>query len=565
MMRFSEFPYERPSIEKVTSELSELITSFKEATSAEEQCTLIKKINDIRLEFDSVQTLAHVRHTLDTTDPFYEEEFTFFNNNYPHYQDAETQFFQALLETPFRSELEDALGKQFFSIAESKVKTFSPEVMDLLGEESRLTSEYQKLISTAMVPFNGEEFTLSKIEKFVLDSDRDTRKRAMEAKFDYFSSKRDVFDELFDNLVKVRHEIATKLGFTSFTDLAYLRWARSGWDKESAAAFRENVSKHLVPLISTLVESQRQRLGVDKIKVYDEKIQFPDGNPVPQGDADWIVEHGRQLYSELSDDTKDFYNEMTDRGLFDLLNKKGKANIGYCTYFGKEQVPFVFANFNGTANDVRVLVHEVGHAFQAYSTLKTQEVLDYFFPTMEGSEIFSMSMEFFVFPWAELFFKEEADKHRFYHLVDSLMKIPKMCLGDEFQEEVYANPDLTPEERRMLWLKIEEKYMPYRDNDGIAHLEAGGVWQEIPHIYEVPFYYLDYALAQVCAIQLWDRANENFDHAWETYVKLCKIGGSMSFVELLEEGQLQSPFDEQTFIDLKSFVSGKMESMKVSV
>jgi M3 family oligoendopeptidase len=564
-MRFSEFPYERPSIEKITSEMSEFIKDFKMATSAEEQLTLVKKINNLRLEFDSVQTIAHVRHTLDTTDPFYEEEFEFFNKNYPKYTDAETQFFQALLESPFKSVLENALGKQFFIIAESKIKTFSPEVMDLLGEENRLTSEYQKLIASATVSFNGEDLTLSKIEKFVLDKDRDTRKRAMEAKYDYFSSKRDVLDELFDNLVKVRTEIATKLGFDSFTDLAYLRWARSGWDKESAATFRENVRKHLVPLISTLVESQRARLEIDKVMVYDEKIQFQGGNPVPQGDADWIVEQGRKLYSELSLETKDFYNEMTERGLFDLLNKKGKANIGYCTYFGKERVPFVFANFNGTANDVRVLIHEVGHAFQAHSTLKTQEILDYFFPTMEGSEIFSMSMEFFTFPWSELFFKEEADKHRFFHLVDALVKIPKMCVGDEFQEEVYANPDLTPEDRRVLWSKIELKYMPYRDNAGIPHLDAGGAWQEIPHIYEVPFYFLDYALAQVCAIQLWDKANEDWEHAWNTYVRLCKIGGSKSFTELLEEGQLQSPFEEQTFIDLKSFLSEKIESLKVPV
>ncbi len=564
-MRFSEFPYERPSIEKVTTEISELLTKFKDATSAEAQSTLVKKINNIRLEFDSVQTIAHVRHTLDTTNPFYEEEYSFFNQNLPHYTDAETQFFQALLETPFRNELETTFGKQFFKIAESKVKTFSPEVMELLGEENRLTSEYQKLIASATVSFNGEEQTLSKIEKFVLGHDRNTRKRAIETKFDYFASKREVYDELFDDLVKVRHDIATKLGFTSFTDLAYLRWARSGWDKESAAAFRENVRKYLVPLVSQIVEDQKQRLGIDKVKVYDEKVQFESGNPVPQGDADWIVEQGRQLYSELSEETKNFYNEMTEKGLFDLLNKKGKANIGYCTYFAKEKVPFVFANFNGTSNDVRVLIHEVGHAFQAYSTLKSQEIPEYFFPTMEGSEIFSMSMELFVFPWSHLFFKEDADKHRFFHLVDSLIKLPKMCVGDEFQEEVYANPSLTPEERRQLWSRLEKKYMPYRDNDHITHLEEGGSWHEIPHIYEVPFYYLDYALAQVCAIQLWDRSTKDWKEAWYTYVRLCKIGGSKSFTELLEEGQLSSPFEEQTFIDLTTFLSEKIESLKVTV
>ncbi|MFD2442826.1 M3 family oligoendopeptidase [Bacillus sp. CGMCC 1.16607] len=557
-MKFNEFAYIRPDIEKVKQELGQLIEVFKGAASAKEQLVAVGKINELRKEFESAQTIAHIRHTLDTTDPFYEAEFAFFNEKSPEYESVDSQYYRALLETPFRAELEQVLGSQLFRVAESRVKIFSPDVMDLLAEENRLTSEYQKLIATAKIPFDGGERSLSQMDKYLTDPDRDVRKSAACAKYVFFNQNAEVFDEIYDKMVKVRDSIAKKLGFKSFTELAYLRWNRTGWDANSAAAFRENILKHIVPLASDLIEKQRQRIGVDRVKIYDERFQFPSGNPTPKGDPDWIVEQGRELYSELSSQTKEFYEEMTDRGLFDLVNRNGKANVGYCTYLWKQQAPFVFANFNGTSNDIRVLVHEVGHAFQAYLALKEQEQPEYFFPTMEASEIFSMSMEFFVLPWAEKFFKEDSEKHRFAQLNDSLVKLPRMCAGDEFQHEVYANPELSPQERKDLWARIEKKYMPDRDNDHIPFLHEGGMWQEIIHIYEVPFYFIDYALAQVCALEFWRMANENWSETWETYMQLCRLGGSKSFSELIEAGNLKSPFEESTFVELKRFVEEKL-------
>ncbi|MFT4416746.1 M3 family oligoendopeptidase [Fredinandcohnia humi] len=561
-MKFTEYQYERPSIETVKKEMGQLIETFQNATTVDQQIDTISKINEIRKEFDSAQMLAHIRHTLDTTDPFYEEEFQYFNTYGPVYENLESKFYGVLLETPYRKELEDYYGKQLFYIAESKIKTITEGVMELLAEENRLTSEYQKLIATANIMFDGEEKTLAQIEKYMFNPDRSVRRRAAEAKYEFFARNGIELDELFDKLVKVRDRIAKELGFDSFIELAYLRWNRTGWDAESARIFRENVLKHIVPLASNLIGTQQKRLGIEKVKIYDEKVQFPEGNPTPKGDPEWIVEQGRKLYSELSLETKEFYEDMMERELFDLVNKPGKAHTGYCTYLWKQRAPFVFANFNGTSNDIRVLVHEVGHAYQAYNALQQQEQPEYFFPTMEASEIFSMSMEFFVFPWSELFFKEDAKKHNFAHLVDSIVKMPRLCAGDEFQHEVYANPELTPEERRRLWSKIEKKYLPLRDNDDIPYLAAGGIWQEIIHIYEVPFYLIDYVLAQVCALEFWRMANDDWEKAWKTYVHLCRLGGSKSFLELIQEGNLQSPFNEDTFINLESFLTIKLEEMR---
>lgn len=564
-MKFTNFQYQRPSIDKVRASIREQIIAFQEATRINEQITVVKKINEVRMEFESAQMLAHIRHTLDTTNLFYEEEHEFFNKHYPEYEEVITQFYQTILETPFKIELEEALGKQFFRTAESKIRTFSTAVMDLLIEENNLTSQYQKLIATARIQFNGEELTLSQVEKYISEPNREIRKSAAQAKYEFFTKNEQLLDEIFAKLVKLRDSIAKKLGFNNFTELAYLRWNRTGWNSDSAATFRDHVLKYFLPISSDLIESQRQRLGLESIKIYDEKVQFLSGNPVPKGDAKWVVKQGRKLYNDMSLETKDFYNEMVNRELFDLINKNGKANIGYCTFLWKQRAPFIFANFNGTSNDIRVLVHEVGHAFQVYLALKAQELPEYFFPTMEASEIFSMSMEFFVFPWSELFFKEDADKHRFAHLSDSLIKIPKLCAGDEFQEKVYENPDMSPQERKTLWTQIEKKYMPERDNDDIPFLYNGGIWQEITHIYEVPFYFIDYALAQISALEFWRMAKEDWNKAWETYMYLSSIGGSKSFLELLEAGNLHSPFDEGTFIFLKSFINKQLEDMKTPV
>jgi M3 family oligoendopeptidase len=563
-MRFSEFSYVRPNIEKVQLEMSVLISKFKDAASAEEQVAVIGEINEVRKEFETAQTIAHIRHTLDTTDSFYEEEFSFFNEHGPLYEEVDSQFYQALLDSSFRTELERQFGSQLFRVAESKVRTFSPEVLDLLAEENRLTAEYRKLIATAKIIFNGTLCTFPQVDKFLSDRDRGVRKQATKSKYQFFADNEEKLDELFDMLVKVRDKIAKTLGFANFIELAYLRWNRTGWDADSAQAFRSHILKHIVPICSQLIESQRHRLGIEKVRFYDERLTFPTGNPTPKGDPEWIVEQGRKLYSELSSETKDFYMEMTERELFDLVNKNGKAYVGYCTYIWKERAPFVFANFNGTSNDIRVLVHEVGHAFQAYQSLKEQQLPEYFFPTMEASEIFSMSMEFFVFPWAELFFQEDSEKHRFSHLHDSLVKLPRMCLGDEFQHEVYANPHLTPKERKQLWSRLEKKYLPERNYDEIEFLQEGGQWQEIIHLYEVPFYFIDYALAQVCALEFWRLSTVDWQDAWNKYLHLARVGGSRSFDELLEAGNLKSPFEEHTLVDLKIFLEEKlMESIKI--
>ncbi|GGH85048.1 M3 family oligoendopeptidase [Pullulanibacillus pueri] len=542
-MKFSEYAYQRPDIQVIDKQIHDLLEQFNAADSAEAQSHLIDEMNKVRGEFESMAEVAAIRHTIDTTDPYYEQEQDYFDETQPLYQGLVTDIYQALIHSKFRNELEAKKGKQLFKMAELTLKTFSPEVIEELQQENRLATEYDKLIASAKVVFEGEEYNLNQLTPFRVSIDRSVRKAATEAFYQFMSDNEAQFDGIYDKLVKVRSKIAQKLGFESFVELGYARMLRTDYSADHVAKFRKQVEDFLVPLTTKLLQRQQERLGLDVFTYYDEAVQYKTGNATPKGDADWIVKQAKQMYAEMSPETDEFFSFMTDHGLMDLLAKKGKASGGYCTYISKWQSPFIFANFNGTSGDIDVLTHEGGHAFQAYSS-RDFATPEYQFPTYEAAEIHSMSMEFFAWPWMERFFGEDVDKYKFTHLGGALLFIPYGVAVDEFQHFVYAHPEATPTERKAAWRSLEKRYLPHLNYEGNNYLENGGFWHKQGHIFSSPFYYIDYTLAQICALQFWKKMNENHEAAWADYVHLCQQGGSRSFIELVKLAGLMSPFEE---------------------
>lgn len=540
-MKFKDFPYSRPDLEKLKGEFKTLLEQFKGAESFHEQDRLLMAINSLRGKFDSMSQIASIRQTIDTNDTYYEREQEFFDENLPIYQGLISEFYQVLLDSSFRRELEQKWGKQLFRIAELTLKTFKPEIIEDLQAENKLSTEYTKLIASAKIYFAGEERNLSGLGPFLQSTDPVLRKRAHEAKYAFFAEHEETLDTIYDQLVKVRTRIARKLGYPNYVGLGYARMLRSDYDAQMVADFRKQVQEDIVPLTSRLRERQRQRLGLENLYYYDEKTSFNSGNPQPHGEPDWIIKQGRKMYGELSAETEEFFDYMVSHELMDLVTKKGKAGGGYCTYISEHQAPFIFANFNGTSGDVDVLTHEAGHAFQVYSS-RHHTLPEYQWPTYESCEIHSMSMEFFAWPWMELFFAEEADKYRFQHLSEALLFIPYGVSVDEFQHFVYENPDATPAQRKAAWREIERKFLPHRNYEGNQYLENGGYWHQQGHIFGNPFYYIDYTLAQICAFQFWKKSRLNAQEAWQDYLRLCQVGGSLSFLDLVELGQLASPF-----------------------
>ncbi|WP_314713164.1 M3 family oligoendopeptidase [Leptotrichia wadei] len=544
-MKFNEYKYEHLDLEKIKKEFSELIKSFEKAENVEGQVNAFDEIIKLRNHIETMQTLVSVRHSIDTNDEFYDKENEYMDEISPILFGFTNDFYKALVNSKFKDELIQKYGKFLFDLAENTLKTFSPEIIPDAQEENRLSSKYSKLIASAKIDFDGKELNLSQMVPYTQSKDRNVRIEAAKKVAQFFAENQNEFDNIYDSLVKVRTRMAQKMGYKNFVEFGYKQLSRLEYDAKMVESYRKQVLENIVPLHTELRERQGKRLGVDKLKFYDEAIKFNSGNADPHGSPEWILNNGKTMYKELSKETDEFFTFMTENNLLDLLSKKGKMSGGYCTYIPEHKAPFIFANFNGTSHDIDVLTHEAGHAFQVYQS-RGFEVPEYLWPSYEACEIHSMSMEFLTWPWMNLFFENDTDKYKFIHLSEALLFIPYGVTVDEFQHWVYENPEATPKERREKWIEIEKKYLPTRDYGEVEELKNGIFWFRQGHIFSSPFYYIDYTLAQVCAFQFWIKSRENREKAWKDYLNLCKLGGSKPFFELMKSANLKNPFEEGT-------------------
>lgn len=544
-MIFSEMPYTRIDMEKAKEDVKALIEEFKQCKSGEEQFAVHQKYYKLTDHISSMTTLAHIRHDIDMKDEFYDAEQTYYDNELPAYYQLLVEYGKLLFHSQYRDVLEEKIGKVAFKNMELQMKANDEKLVPLKQEENKLTNRYMKLIASAEIPFDGGVYNLSLMNPFLTSEDRDTRKRAYEAVGKYFSEVTEEIDEIYDQLVKNRTQQAKLLGYENFVELGYYRMQRNCYDKEMVENFRKQVKEIFVPFVQTLVQKKRERLELDKLAYYDENTFFKNGNPKPIGTPDEILKEGQKMYAELSPETKEFYDFMHENQLFDVLGRKTKRAGGYMTYLPDFKSPFIFANFNGTSGDVDVITHECGHAFQGFVT-REDPIPEHNEIGMETAEIHSMSMEYFTDKWMDRFFGERADDYRKMHVEDGCCFVPYGCMVDEFQHIVYENPDMTPLQRKEAWKKLEQEYKPHLDYSGNPFFEMGGYWQRQHHIFDLPFYYIDYCLATICALQFKIKMDENYEKAWEDYLKLCKLSAQDFYTNLLARVDLKSPFENGT-------------------
>lgn len=542
-MKFSEMPYTRVDMQELEKAYQDLTDRAKNAKSGEELFAVHQEYYQVTGEANTNYTIASIRHDIDTTDEFYEKENDYYDEILPTWQNLDVAYLRVLYESPHRAYMESKIGKVVFKNIEISLKAFDEKLIPLLQEENALNSRYTKLIATAKVLFEGEEFNLSLMGKFAVSEDREVRKKAYKALSDCYMSMADELDEIYDLLVKNRTEQAKMMGYENYIELGYYRMNRNCYDKEMVENFRKQVKEVFVPFAEKLHEKRRQTLGIDKLKFYDNGVYFLNGNPEPIGTPEEILEAGQKMYRELSKETAEFFDFMMENELFDVLGRKTKRAGGYMTFIPRYKSPFIFANFNGTSGDVDVITHECGHAFQGY-LVRNEEIREYADITMETAEIHSMSMEYFTYGWMENFFGDRKDDYLNMHFMDAAIFIPYGTMVDEFQHHVYEKPEMTPAERRALWLELEKEYRPSMDFDGDPFYGAGGLWQRQSHIYNVPFYYIDYVLASVCAMQFKVMMDEDFEKAWDNYLKLCKLSAKDFFVNMIKEVELNSPFED---------------------
>lgn len=544
-MKFSQMYYERPDLDRLKAEIASLTRELEEVGSYEAAKKVFLGKEAWQKNYMTMAELAGIRHSIDTRDAFYDGEAQFWNHAQPELEEYRQLWTAAMLKSPYRKDFEAEYGDLMFVNAEIAMKTFSPEIIPELKRENELVQAYEKLLASAQIPFEGKRYTISQISPFKNDADDARRLAAWKAEGQWYKDNQEELDRLYDELVKVRDTMGRKLGYDGYMQLGYYRMGRNCYTKEDVEKFRKAVVTYLVPVASKIYETQAKRIGKNyPMSFADNALEFRSGNPKPFGTPDDILAHGRSFYEELSPETGEFFNMMLENELLDVLSTEGKEGGGYCTSIPDYEVPFIFANFNGTQHDVEVITHEAGHAFAAYMNRK-RVPLEYVWPGMEACEVHSMSMEFFAWPWAEGFFGEDTKKFYYSHLSGALTFIPYGTMVDHFQHVIYEKPELTPQERHHVWKELLGIYMPWMKLDGdIPFYSEGEGWQRQHHIYSMPFYYIDYCLAQTVALQFWARIQKDQRDAWQHYMAYTKLGGSRVFTELLKEAGLGSPFEE---------------------
>lgn len=562
-MKYNELPYKRVSLEESESYLNELLPSLESEGNLTAQINAVDSMNQFKAELSSYEAIASLNFNRNTRDESAKSEKEYYDDLGPGMKELENKFTKAILNSSELTGLKEKYGEHYFNLKEVEEKTFDPAIKEMLHEETKMENEYTSIIAGAEIDFGGKTYNLAGLGPFHQDLDRNTRKDSYHARFSFFEKNSEKLDDLYDRMVKLRHKIAVTLGYENFVQLGYMRLGRTDYGPEEVKAFRDQIVQEVVPLASKLNEQRRENLGLDKMYFYD-TIHFADGNPKPKGTPDELVKHAQTMYKELSPETDEFFSIMVNEDLLDLVNRDGKMAGGFCTSFPKYERPYIFSNFNGTDHDVTVLTHEAGHAFQCYSSRK-QPLVEYLWPTLEACEIHSMSMEFLTWPWMELFFREDKEKFLLKHVTDSLCFLPYGACVDHFQHWVYENPEASPADRKAKWSELEKIYLPDRNYDDLSYPLKGGIWQGQLHIYQMPFYYIDYTLAQTCAFQFWIKADENREQAWQDYLRLCKVGGSMPFTQLVDVANIKSPFIDGTLKQIAGHVYNWLECRKQPV
>ena len=547
MIPFEKMEYTRPDVDGYCAAVKALQARLESAWTLEEAEEAFFERQALGRGIATQFTLCHIRHDIDTRDPFYGAENDFADANEPRVQEAEIDFLRALMRSPFRDGFAEKYGRILFVNAELADRTMSPAILEDLEKENRLGTEYTKLLAGARISFEGGEYTLSQMTPFKQDPDPERRLAAWRAEGGFYAEHGAELDRIYDELTRLRDGMGRKLGYDGYQTLGYARMQRNCYGRPEVERFRTAVREYVVPLADRLYRAQAERMRVPyPLSFADAAVQFPDGNARPEGTPDDILAAGRLFYHELSPETAEFIDVMLDNRLMDVLSRPGKAGGGYCTGIPSYRVPFIFANFNGTSHDVEVMTHEAGHAFAAWIN-RDQPVDSMVWPSMEACEVHSMSMEFFAHPWAEHFFGAQADKFRYSHLGDAIRFIPYGTLVDHFQQEVSDRPEMSPAERHAVWKRLLGVYMPWLRLDGeIPFYAEGRGWQRQHHIYTSPYYYIDYCLAQTMSLQFRELICEDRAGAWETYMRYTRQGGTRVFTELVENAGLRSPFDPET-------------------
>jgi M3 family oligoendopeptidase len=502
-------------------------------------------------------SLAFNRNTLDAVAEAEEKRLR--DEIEPSYKKLNAQIREKILNASHRSELEKKFGSKYFIELQIQQDAYAPTNVELETKINDILTDYTKLTGSAEFEVQGQKYPLAHYKKFASASDPKIRRESLQSYSGWFLSNREQLDEIYDQCISLRTQMGKELGHPNYIPLAYQKLRRTDYGPTEVAQFRKQIKEVVVPLAKKIRERQARSLKTSGVSIWDSdffpewqvkklKVEIPEQVPT-----------ALKVFNSLSSRLGDHFQKMIDHELMDVPARTGKAPGAFCTDFSDYRVPFIFLNSVGEASDVTTILHESGHAFQAWES-RNIDLLELRSPTLEACEVHSMAMEFLAHPFYEEFFpKEDADNFRKYHLAESILLLIYIAVVDEFQHRVYSGNAKGPEGRAKAWDELEKEYLPGIDYADLA------AWRPIRwirqlHIFKYPFYYVDYAIALTGALQLWVQSIQDKEKALENYLKLCSLGGTVSLRQFFKEGDLRLPFEEGVLKELMGEVL-KIESI----
>lgn len=546
--------YEIPNIEKCIKQLNSIIYDISCCNDIKSEINLVYSFYDILKEILSYNSIITAQNLMNINSTNLTDRKYDFDKYLPEIQLLKKKLYKIIDNSKNKNALIDTLGEQYFKIIKNSLfKKLKPKYSSNISEDD-LTNEYGKIIANSEITINNISYSLSELNILLLDKDIENRKIAYLEKLKFFSLNEKKINIILDSLIKLRADIAKYSGFNNYIDISYINMNRYDYTQKDIRKFRKYILNYVNPLITEIQEYQKKYLNTSHISNHNERYVFYDKIDIFSNKENFLSLMDK-VFTDMSEETKELFLLLKNNDLIDVESRKGKSPGAYSIYIENKNISFIITNNSGTYEDILNFSHEFGHALQRRLSGK-YKIIEYSLPTMELGEVSSMTMELLIYPFIDKYLKEYSLKYKYNHMFQAILFLPYVAAIDEFQEQIYSNLQLTIDERNILWQNIEKKYMPWRN---YTEYEVKiNSWQQQGHIIFSPFYYIDYALAQMTALEIWIISNNDRDKAWSKFINICKSGGSKSYLNTLKENKLSNIFIEENFKNIIEYIKTYM-------
>ncbi len=544
--------------------LERLEAMFLKASTASELEAALLRQSELEAVLDEEYSRRYIAMTCATDDAERERAYlAYLEEIIPRLKPWHDRLARTYIENPARAHMDRHRLEVMDRRLKSEIELYRDQNVPLQTEVSKLGQQYQKIMGAMMVNWRGEERTLQQMAPLLEEQEREVREEAWRLVAARRMADRDGLDAIFDTMVGLRTRIAQNADFENFRDYQHRAMGRFDYTPDDAIQFQKSIEQEIVPLLERQRERRREKLDVATLRPWDLDVD-PAGQPPlrPFSKARELEEGCARIFRQLSPALADQFDQMRRRGLLDLDSRKGKAPGGYQSTLDEVRLPFIFMNAAGTGRDVFTLLHEGGHAFHAFAS-REEPLIMYRSAPLEFSEVASMAMEMFAMDHLGVFYKDEAEARRArrIHLQDIVRIFPWVATVDAFQHWIYLHPEHTAEQRRAKFIELERRFSPGLDWSGLEQ-EHRALWQRQLHLFEVPFYYIEYGIAQLGALQLWVRFLEDPAAAVEGYRRALALGGSRPLPELFAAAGIRFDFSAETLRPAVKAVAAALDRLE---